>query len=299
MRLHLDNGGQITFSHKFEYISLRILERFCKTAPRGFGLQIGSLIGASLLKTGTYLKRVRANLNHVGIWDKTQQTEIERKLYSNFGRYAIDFLRGLEPLPPYTVHNYEIIASLQERNKGTIVLLGHFGNWELLADIFGKKIKNLKVVAKPMRNLLVDKWLENKRNGASVETIYTTQALPKMVRAIKSNSMVAILIDQHGGKHGNMVPFLGKEANTVRTVAGLVYKTGCGILPTYAIMDKKGHYTIEMSEALPIDTTGLSEDDAITRYQIQHNEILSGWIKQYPEHWFGWFHKRFRGSIRY
>ena len=50
------------------------------------------------------------------------------------------------------------------------------------------------------------------------------------------NGIVAILIDQHAGKHGTMVPFLGKEANTVRIVAN--EKTGCEVLAISAIMEK-------------------------------------------------------------
>jgi KDO2-lipid IV(A) lauroyltransferase len=238
-------------------------------------------------------------MEFVNIWTIDEQKTITKKLYRMMGKYAVDFLRRQPPLPPHHIYNEELIQLLFDKGKGIIVLLGHFGNWELLADIFGSKIPCLSVVAKPMRNRLVDEWLARKRAAASVETIYTDHALRKIYEAIKNNGMVAVLIDQNAGSQGTPARFLGKETSTVRTVAGLVHKTGCAVLPIYAIMGDDGTYDVTMSVAPQPELSGKSEEEAITVLQTQHNDILSDWIKKNPEHWFGWFHKRFRESIQY
>ena len=165
--------------------------------------------------------------------------------------------------------------------------------------MFGSRVGCLNVVAKPMHNRLVDDWLATKRTAAKVETIYVEKALRKIYEVLKKNQILAILIDQHAGSQGTLVPFLGKPTSTVRTVAGFVCKTGCGVLPTYALLREDNSYDIVLSVASELDTTGISADQAIDEYQRQHNDILSVWIKQNPEHWFGWFHKRFRESINY
>ena len=64
-------------------------------------------------------------------------------------------------------------------------------------------------------------------------------------------------------------------------------------------MQNDGSYDIEISSAEPPDCTGLSDDEAISAIQAQHNEIIGSWIRQHPEHWFGWFHKRFKEHIKY
>jgi KDO2-lipid IV(A) lauroyltransferase len=238
-------------------------------------------------------------MEFTGLWPKEEMDAITKKLYQTFGRYAIDFLRGKDNHPPYQVYNYELLQSLLDRGKGVIVLLGHFGNWEILADMFGSRVGCLNVVAKPMHNRLVDDWLAVKRTAAKVGTIYVEKALRKIYEVLKKNQILAILIDQHAGTQGTMVPFLGKETSTVRTVAGFVLKTGCGVLPTYALLREDNSYDIVLSIAPELDTAGMSADQAIDAYQRQHNDILSSWIRQHPEHWFGWFHKRFRESIRY
>ena len=239
-------------------------------------------------------------MEFVNLWPAEEQKNITIKLYRMMGRYAVDFLRGSARLPPHRVHNLELIQPLLDKGKGVIVLLGHFGNWELLADMFGGHFSGLlNVVAKPMRNTLVDKWLARKRTAASVETIYVDQALRKIYQALKKDQLVALLIDQHPGSQGTMAAFLGKETSTIRTVAGLVHKTGCAVLPTYALLRDDNTYDVEISVAPQPVITGKTDEEAITALQTQHNDILSGWIRQYPEHWFGWFHKRFRESIQY
>jgi Kdo2-lipid IVA lauroyltransferase/acyltransferase len=282
-----------------EYGALRALQTLMSLPPRSIALKFGALIGNCLYLSGAYRNIVRKNMEFTGLWTREEMRVITKKLYRTFGRYAVDFLRGKNNHPPHQVYNYELLPRLLDRGKGVIVLLGHFGNWEILADMFGSRVGCLNVVAKPMHNNLVDKWLASKRTAAKVGTIYVEKALRKIYDVLKKNQILAILIDQHAGSQGTMVPFLGKEASTVRTVAGFACKTGCGVLPTYALLREDDSYDIMISVAPELDTTEMSADQAIDAYQRQHNDILSSWIKEHPEHWFGWFHKRFRGSISY
>jgi len=238
-------------------------------------------------------------MKHAGFWSEKEIKSIVFKLYKNMGRYIIDFLRTNSTAPAYRVHNQHILTEVLSRNKGTIVLLAHIGNWEMLAEVFGKKLPDLNVIAKRMKNQKVDQWLASKRSRTGVITIYSEQALRKMIEVIKRNGIVAILIDQHAGKHGTMVPFLGKPANTVRSVAGIVEKTGCSVLPAYSLMAKDGTYDIIIIETPEPQLEGDTENERVEEYQKLHNEIISKWIVEHPEHYFGWFHKRFRNLIPY
>ncbi|MBN2188692.1 MAG: lysophospholipid acyltransferase family protein [Chitinispirillaceae bacterium] len=289
-----------TIAHFIEFFALRLLQSLLSLLPRAFALRIGSLTGLILYHSRAYRSIVKKNMALTNLWTPAETKRIIRRLYRNMGRYAVDFLRSGAARPPCRTHNFETIASLRNKGKGIIVLLAHFGNWELLADLFGSQVKGLHVVAKPMKNRLVDAWLEKKRNAAAVTTIYMENALRRIYTALKGNNLVAVLIDQRaGGGQGTLSPFLGKETATVRTVAGLVHKTGCSVLPTYALMQKDGSYDIFISSAEPPDHSGMSDDEAISAIQAQHNEIIGSWIRAYPDHWFGWFHKRFKEHVRY
>lgn len=288
-----------TLSHSIEYYLLRIIEKSISIIPRFLALKLGSFAGYIFFLSGIYKKTAVANMKHAGFWSDKEIDAIVFKLYKNMGRYIIDILRTSSSAPPYRVHNQHILTEALSRKKGTIVLLAHIGNWEMLAEVFGKKLSDLNVIAKRMKNDKVDQWLAHKRSSTGVITIYSEQALRKMIEVIKRNGIVAILIDQHAGKHGTMVPFLGKPANTVRSVAGIVEKTGCTVLPAYSLMDKDGSYDIIVNEIPEPQLEGETEELRVEEYQKLHNEIISKWIKEHPEHYFGWFHKRFRNLIPY
>jgi KDO2-lipid IV(A) lauroyltransferase len=287
------------FSHIAEYGTLRAAQVLMSALPRSLALKGGALLGSGLYYAGVYRDVVRKNMEFVNLWPAGEQRRITWNLYRTMGRYAVDFLRGFPPLPRYTVVNGKVLDEALAKGKGVIILLGHFGNWELLADIFGAKVPSLSVVAKPMRNRYVDRWLARKRDAASVHTIYVDNALRKIYEALKKNGIVAILIDQHAGSQGTLVTFLGKETSTIRTVAGLALKTGCAVLPTYALLCSDGTYEIVLSEAPAPTVEGRSDEAVLAECQSRHNAILSAWVMHYPDHWFGWFHKRFKESVRY
>jgi KDO2-lipid IV(A) lauroyltransferase len=284
-------------AHYIEYAALRVVELAVNLAPRRVALALGGAAGRLLCLFGVYRKVVQKNFAHVGLWDNAQTENIARALYRNMGRYAADFLRRGK-LPPYRLNDYEAYTNARATGKGTIIVLAHFGNWELLASIWGRREGDLNVVAKPMGNPLVENWLHKKRTAARVNTIYTDSALRGMLTVLKRGGITAILIDQNMGAMGTPAPFLGKTASTVRTVAGLIRKTGAVAVPLYAIMRADGGYDINFFEAPPLPDGG-GEEEAISAIQTQHNDILSQWVMKHPAHWFGWFHRRFRGFADY
>jgi Kdo2-lipid IVA lauroyltransferase/acyltransferase len=288
-----------SISHVCEYLLLRLLQFLLTIVPRGIALAFGSFCGMQLYRLGIYRYIIKKNMEHVGLWDHAAMDRITRSLYRNIGRYAVDFLRPAYPLPPHEIYDFDRIDPLLKRGKGTIVILGHLGNWEMLSTIFGKQVGRLHVIAKPMNNAIVDKWLLAKRTASSVTTIYSSQALRKMVEVIRQDGIIAILIDQFLRQHGTPSPFLGKEAKTVRTVAGIVRKTGCSVISTGAIMRPTGVYDIRLYTVAEPDLAGCSEEEAVNALQKSHNDIISQQILAYPDHWFGWFHRRFRGYVDY
>jgi len=290
---------KIPISHYIEYFLLRSLEGAINVLPRRVCLLIGSFIGTCLYYGGIYRKIVRKNLEYVGLFDKKTQRLITNKLYKNTGKIWMDFLRRRRDPPPYSVNNLDVLKTVIARGKGTIVVLAHLGNWEILARIFGIIVGDLNVLARPMKNTLVEKWLVSKRESGHVSQIYAAHSLRKMLTVIKRNGLVAMLIDQYAGDHGTLVPFLGKPANTVRTSAGLHYKTGCSVIFARALLEKDDSYRIDIEEGEALDPSAGDQEGFIAACQKAHNDVLSRWIMAYPEHYFGWFHRRFKDSISY
>jgi Kdo2-lipid IVA lauroyltransferase/acyltransferase len=286
-------------SHIIEYILLRCIEFTASIIPRPFCLAIGAGFGMILYHAGIYRRIVRKNMEHVALWPQAEMEAITKRLYANIGRYAAEFLRASKKLPPYRFDRIDILESQIKIGKGIIGIMAHIGNWEIFAPIFAPRISQLTVVTMPMHNKLVENWLAGKRGGAGLNFVYQDQAVRKILSTLKKNGIVALLIDQYAGSEGTPALFLGKEANTVRSVAGLVRRIDCSVLAAYAILEKDLTYTIHF-ENPPLPLVSKDDENAfISACQTLHNKMISEWIKKYPDHYFGWFHRRFKGTVDY
>jgi Kdo2-lipid IVA lauroyltransferase/acyltransferase len=286
-------------SHLIEYLCLNVLERIITILPRPCALFIGACTGGLLYHAGVYRKVVDRNFDHVDLFHGKERKRIIRRLYRNIGRYGVDMLRSGKQQPSYTVENIETLDNQLKRGKGAIAVLAHFGNWELLANFFGTVFPDLNVLARPMHNPLVERWLLAKRQKARVTQIYASGALRKILMVLKRNGIIAMLIDQYSAEQGAPAPFLGKTANTVRTAAGLVHRTECGVVLPYALIQKNGTYRVVIEPAPEIPVPRDKEDAFVAATLTAHNDVISRWILANPDHYFGWFHKRFKDVISY
>jgi Kdo2-lipid IVA lauroyltransferase/acyltransferase len=291
-------GSMKRVSHLIEYCFLRILEAVITVLPRRLSLGIGALAGSALYHAGVYRRVVDRNFDHVDLFHDIERTRIIRRLYKNIGRYAVDMLRAGRP-PRYTVENKAAVDAALDRGKGVLAVLAHFGNWELLAVFFGTVYPDLSVLARPMHNPLVERWLLAKRKKANVTPIYAAGALRKILASLKRNGIIAMLVDQYSAEQGTPAPFLGKTANTVRTAAGLVHRMECGVVLPYALIQKNGTYRVVIEPAPEVPVARDKEEAFITANLKAHNDAISRWILSYPDHYFGWFHKRFKDVISY
>ena len=67
----------------------------------------------------------------------------------------------------------------------------------------------------------------------------------------------------------------------------------------HAVLGPDNTYIVHAEEGRELGIARERSEEFITTYQADHNDVLSRWIRQAPEHWFGWFHKRFGNQVNY
>jgi Kdo2-lipid IVA lauroyltransferase/acyltransferase len=286
-------------SHLIEYSILRTLDFTAAVVPRSIALRIGGAVGLNMHKRRVYHAVVRKNLEFVGYWTRPQIEELLPKLYRNIGRYAVDVLRPVFPVPRHDLHDFSAFKDVLSRGKGLFALTGHLGGWELMVPVFAANLPEVYVVTMPMSNTLAGDWTVAKRAKAGAKTIFMAQALRKMLGVLRANGTIALLFDQFVGDQGTKVPFLGKETSTIRTIGGLAHKTECATLVGACIMKPDGTYHVEFDECRVTGIPREKTDEYVYAYQKEHNDMLSRLIVKYPDHYFGWFHRRFKDCTEY
>ncbi len=281
------------------YLLLKGFSIFINLLPEDFSLWLGRQLGSlGYLLDGEHRKVALQNLFIAFGQEKSEKElhSIAKKTFQNLGMMAIEFFR----IPKMDVENFkrklvveglDQAMELHKKKRGALLLVSHFGNWELMG-LMSKVIGNpIMVIAKPMKNRYVDQFITRIRQAAGLEVIPPEKASRKVLQALAENRAVGILIDQRAKRsEGVSVDFFGKKAPTTPGLALLALKTGAPVLPVFMVRNGFQKHRLLIKEPLELIHTGSVKKDVEANTQLI-NHTLESMIRQYPDQWF-WVHRR-------
>jgi len=180
-----------------------------------------------------------------------------------------------------------------DRGKGVFFLSAHFGNWEFMAINHGYMgLGKLHPIVRRLDNPLLESVTEKLRTASGNELFYREDPPLRIVRALKNNHCVGVMMDQNTAKGGVFVDFFGRKAATARSVALLSYKIGAAILPLFSYPTGRGTWRIEYGPEIHLEKTGDKEADLLTWTQACESFIEEK-VRLHPECWM-WAHRRWK-----
>jgi Kdo2-lipid IVA lauroyltransferase/acyltransferase len=285
--------------YKLEYLLTRLLG----TIAKGLSLKALYFIGDRLGDLLFYIIKSRkktalTNLKNVFGKNKSE-AELLRIVHSNyrhFGKMALEFAQ-IPRLTPKNipqevpVYNQEILHEALAKQKGVIVLSGHFGNWEYLAAAVAQIGPPMYAVFKEQKNLLVDAIIKKYRMDLGLRPLKVKGGAARgIIHVLRSKAKVLILFDQDAGGKGKFVNFLGRPASTTKGPAQIAIKHKIPAVMALSLRSKKGGIKVIL-EKFP-DPEKFSNDEAgIIKFIEEYNKTLEKYIRKYPEQWF-WMHRR-------
>ena len=111
-----------------------------------------------------------------------------------------------------------------------------------------------------------------------------------LVKALKQNRILGLVVDQHNGS-GIDVELFGHKVKQADSVARLALKFDAIIIPLFFTMDSFGKYTAKFYE--PIEPKDFTSEDNIKKLTQEQANIMEKHILSKPDQWF-WQHKRFK-----
>lgn len=288
-------------SIKFQHLLFHVLAWLLQALPRRAVLRIGKSSGSLLYK---FDKRHRSiamsNLDTAFGSDlpQAQHEQIVKNSFLHYGRVFMDMIH-LSHLRPekldelITIEGEEHIYTALQKKRGVLLFSAHFGLWEL-APFHISKIEKLSVVARPLDNPLVEQDLVRMRQRLGArDIIYKYQAYRPILRCLRANEIVAILIDQNVLRsEAVFVEFFGKMAATTPGLATFHLRTQAPIIPGFCYPSGKTNYHIKLLPPLDIPLSGDSRED-IKRITQACTQIIENQIRELPDFWF-WFHNRWK-----
>src|SRR4030042_1505059 len=173
--------------------------------------------------------------------------KIVRDNFKNLGKSFAEIIKiyyglGNKIIDSVSIEGIENFDEAKSKGKGILVITGHCGNWELMSIASTSKHLRTAVVARPINNPYVNKFIENVRQKYGNYVIYKQAALKPIIKTLKDNGCVGILMDQAViSDEGYVIDFLGRGAWTTKMPALIARKTGAAVLPVFIHRTNGGH----------------------------------------------------------
>jgi KDO2-lipid IV(A) lauroyltransferase len=285
------------------YWVVKSFAAFVQILPVSVACFLGKVIGAIAYHGNVKHRRtVYANLRTAFANTKSHAEikKIAKETFSNYGQNLIELFRF--PIMDKDQFNHYVKLEGREhvdeairQGKGVILLAMHFGSWELanrIGTILGHPYKVLVKGQKKYSRL--GELLNSLRNNRSdVNVVERGMGTREILRSLKKNEVVALVVDQ-GGRDGVLVPFFGKEASMSVGALRIAAKTGAPICFANITRLNGPYHRLVIREPFKLVKTADQQNDLTTNLR-QIMNVMEEYIRLSPAEYM-WFYKIWKYS---
>ncbi len=240
------------------------------------------------------------NLSMVFEDEKTpeQIADLAKQVFVHLGKNAGDIIRALpinsmDKLERFVrIEGEEHLKAAAARGKGVIAVTAHLGAFEFVGSYLGLAGYRPLIIGTALKDERLNSMLVEQRENRGAEAIERGKETFKLVKALKSGRVVAILIDQDTRVKSRFVNFMGKPAATPIGGTLMAQRTGAAVVPIYITLQPDHSQLLRILPEVEILNTGDEENDLIENTQRISNTTEQA-ILANPEQWV-WMHERWK-----
>jgi KDO2-lipid IV(A) lauroyltransferase len=188
------------------------------------------------------------------------------------------------------VEGMALFQAAMADERGTILIVPHQGNWEVVGLWVSPRSK-MTSLFEPPKIPEVGNWIKSSREQSGATLVPTDgRGVAALIKALKRGETTAILPDQQPEESGGIfAPFMGVQARTMTLLTNLIGRSGCQALFCSAIREPGGwrlHF-------LPAEEALYSDDKPVAVSAL--NTGVEKMVELAPEQ-YQWEYKRFRAQ---
>ena len=191
------------------------------------------------------------------------------------------------------VRGEEHVKAALERGKGVLILIAHYGNYDLMG-LYATKLFGypLTIITKTLKNAgLNELWWELRRK-AGVNEVPSHNAYRACVKALRKNELVGFMLDQNRPtEQGVFVDFFGRKASTTPGLAFMSAQTGAPVVPVFMRRREDGRHELEAQAA--IEPPPDRKEETLLACTAAYTKIIEDQVRKDPGQWL-WLHKRWK-----
>jgi len=268
--------------------------------PRRFELWLGPKLGRLFYLVDRRRRRiaqdnVRRCLPELGA---VEREKLLRANYDHYGVLGLEIFHMFCPIPGHyrryveknaVVDNLEVWQAAHRLGRGTILVTGHFANWEMMG-VAGLRGLNAMVTGRRLKPAWLNARIVSARASVNARTASGKRILPELIRWVKAGNAAAIILDQYAAPpSGVPVEFFGATVDTQSVTSLIAQRTGAPILMLYQRRDERG-LIHDVFERVELDEARLKDPVACTQELARRMEA---WLRANPTQWL-WVHRRFK-----
>jgi KDO2-lipid IV(A) lauroyltransferase len=293
-------SGPTLMRNWLEYIPFICMATLVRALPRTLAFHLGRRLG----RLARHLQGRRVRIAHDNLqqaFPSMPEDEIARTIKAMFEHLGIGFVdmlridlyRGHQDLDRYfEIKGKEHLAEALDLGRGCILLSGHVGFWEAGTFFLPMLGFTTEVVAKPMRNPLVDAFFSRLRQSSGTQIINSRKGARGILKSLQKNHAVGLLLDQHLAGSGSVsVPFFGRPAHTTTIITQMATRYRIPIITAFSYRLPDNTYQCQFSKMFLLEGD-LSEENLLANTALLNQKIETG-IRHDISQWF-WLHRRWR-----
>jgi len=287
---------------RLEYLLLVGFSRFVCALPLGAALTLGRALGVFIGRVVRYRRKVALeNLRRAfgTEKDEAERRRILRGVYRHFGQMIVEFCRfpvlsGRQIERCVAMENPDVLEEAAKGRQGTVLISGHFGNWEMMAAAIVHKGYPMRVLVANQKNAAVGDLMDRFRRCVGVEPIRVGRSVKNVLRALERGEFVGIISDQNAGRRGIFVDFFGRPTSTPQGPAAIALKRNVPMVLMFALREKEGRHRV-IFERFPDPDQFPPGAEGIRAATQLYTRRLEHYIRCHPEQWL-WLHRRWKCS---
>ncbi|MCE9629837.1 MAG: lysophospholipid acyltransferase family protein [Planctomycetia bacterium] len=191
------------------------------------------------------------------------------------------------------IHGMEQFVRQLWLDRPTVILSGHYGNFELAAYLFGLFGFRIFSVARELDNPLLDRFVTEFRESRGQRILPKKGSAPDVAQVMEENGAIGLLGDQAAGPRGCWVNFFGKPASVHKAIGVFSLSASAPVLVCTATR-RKGLFDYDLRlEGIADQAAGGPETGDLTALSQWYTTLLEQAIRREPaQYW--WVHRRWR-----
>ncbi len=118
-------------------------------------------------------------------------------------------------------------------NRPTVLVTGHFGNFEIGGYVIGLMGFSTTSIARRLDNRFLHEWVQRFREARGQFMVDKIGCAPHIEQHLQNAGTLSLLADQHAGEKGCWVNFLGAPASCHKALALFTMSSGAPMLVGY------------------------------------------------------------------